>query len=108
MKDIYLTSPALLFAVALSGLTYSSGSSITYIVGTAITNNNPSTTTGTATTYSVSPALPAGLSLSTTTGVISGTPTIVAARATYTITMEDGSPITTTYDLTITVKGKLH
>ena len=38
------------------------------------------------TSYSVSPALPAGLSLNTSTGVISGTPTAVTATATYTVT----------------------
>jgi len=38
-----------------------------------------------ATPFTVSPALPAGLSLNSTTGVISGTPTAVTAQATYTI-----------------------
>jgi hypothetical protein len=36
--------------------------------------------------YSISPALPAGLTLNTSTGVISGTPTALAAQATYTVT----------------------
>jgi len=35
--------------------------------------------------YSISPALPAGLSFNTTTGVISGTPTAVSPTTTYTI-----------------------
>jgi len=38
-----------------------------------------------ATPFTVSPALPAGLSLNSTTGVISGTPTVVTAQADYTI-----------------------
>ncbi len=38
------------------------------------------------TSYTVAPALPAGLSLDTTTGVISGTPSAVTAQATYTVT----------------------
>jgi streptogramin lyase len=36
--------------------------------------------------YTISPALPAGLTFNTTTGVISGTPTAVTAAANYTIT----------------------
>ena len=34
----------------------------------------------------VSPALPAGLDLNTTSGVVSGTPTVAATVATYTVT----------------------
>ncbi len=41
---------------------------------------------GTPLSYSVSPALPAGLSLDTATGVISGTPTAITAAANYTVT----------------------
>jgi hypothetical protein len=59
--------------------------SITATVGQAITTDTP-TVSGAVTAYSVTPALPAGLSLSTTTGAISGTPTTVAAQATYTVT----------------------
>ena len=58
---------------------------ITATIGQAISSDTP-TLTGTVTSYSVSPALPAGLSLNTTTGVISGTPTATAASATYTVT----------------------
>jgi len=39
--------------------------------------------------YSVSPALPAGLGLNTTTGVISGTPTQVTASATYQVSVSN-------------------
>jgi N-acetylneuraminic acid mutarotase len=55
-----------------------------FVVSTAIAPVKP-TVVGEVTSYSVSPALPAGLSLSTTTGVISGTPTTVAAKASYTV-----------------------
>jgi phospholipase C len=54
------------------------------IAGQAITPNVP-TVTGTVSFYSVSPALPAGLSFNTTTGTISGTPTATAAQATFTV-----------------------
>jgi hypothetical protein len=39
-----------------------------------------------ASSYSIAPALPAGLSFNTSTGLITGTPTSVSAQTTYTIT----------------------
>ena len=66
-----------------SGLSYTTPN--TFIEGVAITNLNP-TVTGPVASYSVSPALPAGLNLNTTTGVISGTPTTPTATNTYTVT----------------------
>ena len=54
--------------------------------------------------YSVSPALPAGLSLSTTTGILSGTPTVVTATAGYTVTASNSAGNTTAI-LTITVNA---
>ncbi len=53
------------------------------------------TVTGTVSSYSVSPMLPAGLSLNTSTGAISGTATAVAAAATYTITATNSTGSTT-------------
>lgn len=83
-----------------SGLSYSS-SSATYIVGTAITALSPSVT-GTVESYSVSPTLPAGLSLSSSSGQISGTPTATAAAASYTITATNKKGATSA-SLSITV-----
>lgn len=57
-----------------------------YIVGAPIVDNEPQTSGGEITQFSVSPALPAGLSLNTQTGEISGTPTTVAAPTTFIIT----------------------
>jgi len=47
------------------------------------------TTTGTYLRFSVSPALPEGLKLSTTTGTISGVPATAAAQALYTVTAKN-------------------
>jgi hypothetical protein len=60
------------------------------------------TVTGTVSSYAVSPALPAGLALNTTTGVISGTPTAAQDSANYTITATNiaGS---TTFVVAITI-----
>jgi hypothetical protein len=79
---------------APSALTYTLNT-VVYCQGTTITNNNPSNSGGTATSYSVSPALPAGLSFNTTTGVISGTPTASAAAANYTVTATNSCGNTT-------------
>ena len=62
--------------------------------GSAITPLSPAVT-GTVTSYSVNPALPAGLTLSTGTGVISGTPSANTASATYTVTATNSGGNTT-------------
>lgn len=49
------------------------------------------TETGGTATYSISPALPAGLSFSTSTGLISGTPTETRTATTHTITATNAS-----------------
>ncbi len=61
-------------------------SSATYTKNVAITSNSPGNGGGTVVSYGVSPSLPAGLSMSTSTGVISGTPTAVTASASFTVT----------------------
>ena len=84
---------------APSNLTYPSPQSIR--VNTAMTAIAP-TVTGTVTSYSVSPALPAGLSLNATTGQISGTPTGSAAPTAYTVTATNGSG-STSFSLSLKV-----
>ena len=84
---------------APSALSYMSPGQTT--VGTAITPLSP-TVSGTVSSYAVSPALPAGLLISTTSGVISGTPTASASQATYTITASNSSG-STTFGLSLTV-----
>jgi hypothetical protein len=62
--------------------------------------------TGTVTGYSVSPTLPAGLSLNTSTGVISGTPSVTAASANYTVTASNsGGSTTGTVSVTVNPAG---
>ncbi|MCD6025263.1 MAG: fibronectin [Fibrobacteria bacterium] len=58
----------------------------TYAQNVAIENNVP-VVTGTATSFSINNTLPAGLSFSTTTGTISGTPTTITAAAQYIVTV---------------------
>jgi len=45
--------------------------------------------------YSISPALPSGLSLNSSTGMITGTPTVSSPRTTYTITAQNLVNVTT-------------
>jgi hypothetical protein len=84
---------------APSGLSYQTPQAFT--VGQAITALNP-TVTGTVSSYLVNPALPAGLAVSATTGVISGTPTAITAQAKYTVTASNSGG-STTADITIAV-----
>ncbi|WGK94385.1 MULTISPECIES: putative Ig domain-containing protein [Flavobacterium] len=88
--------------IAPTTLTYT-GSPFTYTKGTAITAiAAPTNSGGTPTSYAVSPALPAGLSLNTATGAITGTPTAVTASATYTITATNtGGSTTATINITV-------
>ncbi|WP_338225869.1 beta strand repeat-containing protein [Algoriphagus confluentis] len=89
---------------APTGLNYTNNT-VTYCAGSPITPNNPSFGGGgPATTFSVSPALPAGLSLNTTTGQITGTPTTLTglAAANYTVTASNScGNITRNVNITI-------
>ncbi len=59
----------------------------TYAIGTPITPLTPiSTAISCSLTYSVSPALPSGLTLDTATGTISGTPTATSSQTSYSVT----------------------
>ena len=74
----------------------------TYTQGTAIPNNTPANSGGAAVSYSVLPALPAGLTLNPVTGVISGTPTAVTLASSYSVTATNTGGSTSTL-LSITV-----
>jgi len=88
-----------------SGLTYSTNPAI-YTRGIAITANNPHLSGGGApSAYSVSPVLPAGLALNTSSGVITGTPTRVVGTANYIVTASNAGG-STTAQLTITVNDQ--
>ena len=60
---------------------------------------------GTTLTYSVTPELPAGLSLSSS-GVLSGTPTVAAAGALYTVTVTDEAKFTASAQFSLTVSTR--
>lgn len=99
------------YAVATMRLTISAvpvmtpaSQAVSGVVGTAIATTSvfaAPTVTGTK-TFTVSPALPTGLTLSATTGAVSGTPTVVSTQTTYIVTATDGTNFATS-TLTVVV-----
>ncbi|MCP5500604.1 MAG: putative Ig domain-containing protein [Leptospiraceae bacterium] len=85
--------------ISLPTVTYS-GSPFTFTQNLSITTQTP-TVTGTVTSCTASPTLPAGLSIAATTCVISGTPTTVQSATSYTITATNSAGNTTA---TISIK----
>ena len=87
---------------APSGLNYGTPSA-TYAVGAAITANTPSSSGGAVAAYSVVPTLPWGLSLNSTSGVITGIPTVATPQADYTVTAYNaGGSASATLSITVT------
>ena len=86
---------------APTALSYTTGTAV-YTQGVVITANSPTSSGGAVTSYSVTPPLPAGLVLNTSTGVISGTPIPVTAMTVYTVTASNSGG-STTVPLMITV-----
>lgn len=86
---------------APSGLKYTSPN--LFPIGSAIAPLQP-TVSGTVTQYSVAPALPAGLTINSTSGVVSGTPTAPTPATTYRITAQNSSG-SVSFDLSIAVNA---
>jgi hypothetical protein len=82
-------------------LSYTPTADVVGTVGVAITEISPVLSTGSASVYSID-SLPSGLTISATTGVISGTPTATQTATIYTITAENTAGSTTgTISITI-------
>jgi hypothetical protein len=88
-------------AQAPTSLSYASNPAV-YTAGTAIAPNAPRSGGDAATYYSISPALPAGLTLSPTTGILAGTPNAVAPATAY-LVLAGNSGGTTSAALSIAV-----
>ena len=79
-----------------------SSSSESKVVNTAISGYSISSSGGAISSYSISPTVPAGLTFDTTTGLLTGTPTVVAVETTYTITATNVTGSTAkTFTLTV-------
>jgi hypothetical protein len=81
-----------------------SSSSQSVLVNNAITTVTNTSTGGAIASYAISPAAPAGLTFSTSTGQLSGTPTSTQSAIAYTITATNAAgSATQTFTLTVTV-----
>ena len=81
-----------------------SSSSQSVLVNTAITTVTNTSTGGAISSYAISPAAPSGLTFSTSTGQLSGTPTSIQSATAYTITATNAAgSATRTFTLTVTV-----
>jgi gliding motility-associated-like protein len=81
------------------------GSDKVYTINTAITPVVPTVTANPAPTFSISPTLPTGLSFNTSTGAISGTPTVSQTAQSYTVTAANGISPNATVSFTITIQA---
>lgn len=96
----FSTLPCATITPASTSLKYFTGSAITPATLTAANfNGNPS--------FSISPALPAGLSFNNATGAISGTPTLAKAATTHTITGTGAISGSASTTITLTVAPAL-
>ncbi|MBN9219249.1 MAG: putative Ig domain-containing protein [Mesorhizobium sp.] len=95
-------------------LTINSAVTATQAIATAILTQNHAATSFTPVTggggtsplsYSVSPALPAGLSFDTANGQVTGTPSGSAAATTYTVTVSDANGASASNTFSLAVNG---
>ena len=87
-----LTAPAFTLSSSSQSVTFNS----------AITTVTNTSTGGTISSYSISPAAPAGLTFSNSTGELSGTPTTPQSSTAYTITANNATgSATATFTLTV-------
>ncbi len=81
-----------------------SATSETRSAGTTLSGYTISSTGGTIASYAISPSAPTGLAFSTSTGLLSGTPTVAASATTYTITATNATGSSTAeFVLTVNV-----
>lgn len=90
--------PAAALAVASKGLTINTAASFTPVTGSGGTG---------PLSYTVSPALPATLSMSSATGLITGTPNATSSATNYTVTVTDQNSRTDTAIFALTVNGSV-
>ena len=92
------------FTVTLAAPAFTlSSSSESKAQNVAIAGYTITSTGGTIASYAISPAAPAGLSFSTSTGLLTGTPTTVQSATAYTITATNATGTASqTFNLTVT------
>ena len=107
-EDADGTTVDLTFTIVVTATAISFASTVanqSWEVGTAVSLTLPAASGGVGSfSYSLTPALPAGVSRSNR--VVSGTPTAVSASATYTYTATDSEGVTQTQTFTIVVAAE--
>lgn len=93
-----LGAPA--FSLSVNSRTANVGSAMVSVTATKTAHSQ-------VVTYSVSPALPSGISINSSTGTISGTPSASSAATNYTITATNAALGTATQTLSLTVDAAL-
>jgi hypothetical protein len=105
------TTPRTQQTIALSGTALAAVVATQAVAATVLTQNHlaaaftPVTGSGgdAPLAYSVSPGLPTGLTLNTSTGAITGTPTVASGAASYTVTVTDANGATAEANFSLTV-----
>ncbi len=109
VKKILLYLAAAFCFLLISNSASAQAPAISYTTPVTLATNQPITITptntgGAATSWALtSGVLPTGMTFSTATGTISGTPTVVTGATAYTITATNGSGTTAAFSLSITV-----
>ena len=102
-SDTAIVTITVAATLALPDIAYAT-TTISAVVGSAITTLVPTNVGGPVASWSISPALPAGLAFNAASGRVSGTPTAVTAQANYTVTATNATG-TDTATLSITVSS---
>jgi hypothetical protein len=83
---------------------------VTFVAGSTVTSTTPVVGAGGSGsyTYSIAPTLPTGLAFNTTSGAITGKPTVTQTSPAYTVTVNDGSStVSGNFNLTINAPAPL-
>jgi hypothetical protein len=104
-SDYYNGSATVSGTAAVAAVLTPATQTLSGTVGSALTASSALSASGFsgAVSYAISPALPTGLSLNTSTGVVSGTPTAAQSATSYTLTGTGATSGTATTSLSITV-----
>jgi hypothetical protein len=112
VTDVLNTSSSKTFSMTINAPALTTTQAITtrtFRTGAVITSYTPVTASGGygTKTWDISPALPSGLSLNTSNGLISGTPSATSGSTSYTITVTDGLSQTSSKTTTLEIVAVL-
>jgi hypothetical protein len=100
-NNISTTATLLTATTVVSALTLTANTSITPVVPVIASGGTPPLV------WAIAPSLPQGLSISSATGSVSGTPTVLSSTTTYQVTITDSASQSDSSSFTITVIPQL-